>query len=288
MQALFKLFSRLPLSILYVFGGLVAWLSYRVIGYRKKVVLENMRSSFPEWDEATLNKHCKEFYFWLGDVLMETLKALTMSEKEFAKRVTITNKGLIDEVMDRNLPYIAAASHCGNWEWTLLGCCALFNYTVDAAYMPVSNQAFEHLMYSIRTRFGANLIKGNELVKKELARRSIPRAICMVADQRPMPESAYWLKFLNKETAAFRGIDSMAKFLKVNIYYVACKRKKRGYYEITLHLIGEPPYEKKEFGILHRFYALTEQTIREDPSAWLWTHKRWKDPKPKDAVVHTS
>ena len=46
------MFSRVPLFIWYPIASLLAWLSWRVIPYRRHVVVANLKASFPEWDDA--------------------------------------------------------------------------------------------------------------------------------------------------------------------------------------------------------------------------------------------
>ena len=50
--------SLLPRVVLYAFGDGISFLIYNIIGYRKKVVLENLRIAFPgkkpNWKEKKL------------------------------------------------------------------------------------------------------------------------------------------------------------------------------------------------------------------------------------------
>lgn len=273
--------ARLPLSVLYAFGRFLAFVVADVFKYRREVVESNMRRAFPEKGEAEIRRLRKEFYHWLADVFMETLKSLDFKPEEMRRRVDYKNPEILEKHDREGTSCIIAASHTGNWEWVLLSG-ERWKNTYDAAYMPISNAFFDQLMRSIRSHFGSVLIPGNKLVREEIRRKHIPRGICMVADQRPMPESAYWLEFLNQETGAFRGIDTMAKFLKIPVYYAHCLRKSRGYYELELIPIGAPPYEKTDFSIMTNYFACVEKTIAADPAAWLWTHKRWKDSKPAE------
>ena len=61
----------LPLTILYIKSrGYYFWL-YVVFGYRKKVVLENLRNSFPEKSEKEIKEICRKFYLHFCDVIVE-------------------------------------------------------------------------------------------------------------------------------------------------------------------------------------------------------------------------
>ena len=46
--------SLLPFPLLYLLSDGIYFLIYKVFGYRKEVVLTNLRNSFPEKDEAEI------------------------------------------------------------------------------------------------------------------------------------------------------------------------------------------------------------------------------------------
>src|SRR5690606_40037780 len=81
------LFSRLPLWILYIFADLIFFLTYYIIGYRKAVVAENLRLSFPKKSAGELRKIQKAFYRNFADYIVETLKSFTISHRELRVRV---------------------------------------------------------------------------------------------------------------------------------------------------------------------------------------------------------
>src|ERR1700744_3531830 len=79
--------ALLPLRILYVLSDVLYGLLYYVTGYRKNLVLDNLRHAFPEKNEAELNRITKRFYHNFCDQWIETLKMLTISETELNRRV---------------------------------------------------------------------------------------------------------------------------------------------------------------------------------------------------------
>ena len=68
---------------------------YYVFRYRREVVLENLKISFPEKNETELRKIAKQFYKNFCDLFMEDLKSLTMSKEEIFNRFQIENKDLL-------------------------------------------------------------------------------------------------------------------------------------------------------------------------------------------------
>ena len=64
-------------------------LAYYLMGYRKKVVLNNLLIAFPEKTEQERIKIAKQFYKNLIDTFIETIKLLSISDKAFAKSAQI-------------------------------------------------------------------------------------------------------------------------------------------------------------------------------------------------------
>jgi KDO2-lipid IV(A) lauroyltransferase len=130
----------------------------------------------------------------------------------------------------------------------------------------------------------------NALPRQMVARKHIPRIIALVADQVPdVPEQAYWTDFLHRDTPFYPGTERLARSRNLPVFYLQLVRLRRGYYEATFTLVGEPPYDDSlpPGAILERYRDLLEQTIRNHPSDWLWSHKRWKHWRGKYAKIST-
>ena len=81
------LISLLPFFVLYFFSDGLCFIIYRVIRYRKSVVMSNLAIAFPEKTLAEREKIAKGFYKNFCDYIVESIKLLSMSDKEFDKRV---------------------------------------------------------------------------------------------------------------------------------------------------------------------------------------------------------
>src|ERR1041385_4120607 len=111
--------SILPFPLLYAFSYCVYILLYYVIGYRKKVVHENLKKSFPEKSEKEIHKLKKEFYRYLCDLATESFKTLTISKKKMIRHCSIKKSAgeLLDKLHDEKHNVILVMGHFGNWEW---------------------------------------------------------------------------------------------------------------------------------------------------------------------------
>ncbi|MDX5346541.1 MAG: lauroyl acyltransferase, partial [Hymenobacteraceae bacterium] len=150
--------SLLPLQVLYKFADALFVIFYYVLRYRRKVVQQNLRRSFPEKDEHELARIEKQFYRNLCDIMVETVKLGYISEADLQNRVKIRNLEVMQPFFDRKSPVISLSSHMGNWEWAITGACVNIPYPVDGIYKPLKNRFFEAYMRRLRSRFGARLV----------------------------------------------------------------------------------------------------------------------------------
>lgn len=275
-----KLLSRIPLPILYWFSDFLFFMSYRVVGYRRKLVKKNLKNSFPEKSKAELKSIEKEFYKNLCDYAVETLKLLTISETELRKRMQFTNLPTVRAILDTQTSIIMFASHQFNWEWLLA--VGSLNHPIDFVYQQQSSKLFDDFSLAGRMRFGAYPIKREQVARESISRKSITRGIAIMADQFPgkKRDKKYWTTFLNQDTAFFQAISQLTVMLQYPVVYTAIRKKKRGYYEAEYIVIDNPPYEKGSDLMVDHYAKATEKIIQENPAEWLWSHNRWKKKRP--------
>jgi KDO2-lipid IV(A) lauroyltransferase len=273
----FRLLSYLPLGFLYGLSDFLYIVLRYVVRYRRLVILENLRLSFPEKSPAEIQRIANGFYRNLTDLIVETIKMPALSPDELRRRVQFTNPELVKKQLQAGKTVIGMASHLCNWEWIPSGS-VLHGMAADSVYKPLNSPFFEKMMRTVRASFGAVPVPMNTLPRRMAAQKDSPRIIALVADQVPdVPEQAYWTNFLHRDTPFYPGTERLARSRKLPVFYVDLSRLKRGYYEITFTSICEPPYDHLPQGaILERYRDLLEETIRNHPSDWLWSHKRWK------------
>ncbi len=272
------LLSILPFPILYLLSDIVYYLLYHVLGYRKEVVLKNLRNSFPEKTEKEILSLSRQFYGYFCDLFLETFKTLRISRKTMLKHCWLDENSLtlFNKLADRHQSIIVVMGHQGNWEWagnTFSMCCKHQLYVI---YHPLSNKYFNGLIYKMRTRFGTKLIAMKDTMREMLSNRNELSATAFIADQSPQPDRAYWMDFLNQDTPVFLGIEKIALKIRYPVVFVSIKRVKRGYYSMHAEQIELPSTESRLGEITELHTRKLEEDIRKQPETWLWTHRRWK------------
>ena len=277
---LIYLVALLPFKLLYLFSDFIYFIMI-TIGYRKKVIWNNLKNSFPEKSDAEIEVMYKKYYSYLCDLILETLKTLTMTEKEARERCIFHNTEWLDRLHAENKSIIVVMGHYGNWEWAGPSFTLSTLYQLVVIYRPLSNPYFEKMMCKTRTKFGTKITPANNTLRDMVANRKQVTATALIADQAASASSAYWTTFLKQDTAVFNGPEKIAKKFNYPVVYMNITRVKRGYYEVFPEMMFEKPAETADNEILETFCQRLEKEIHKDPSIWLWSHKRWKHTRPQ-------
>ena len=282
----FRFLSRLPFGVLYGISDVLYFLMRYVIRYRRQVILANLRLSFPEKSDRSIQQIANGFYHNLADIIVETIKIPALSVDEMNRRIRITNADIIRSRLQAGQIVIGMGSHQGNWEW-FAQAIQTHNIPIDIVYKPLTSAFSGELLFYIRSHFGGNVVSMHNLPRHMAANRHNPRLIALGSDQVPdVPEQAFWTDFLHRDSPFYPGSERLARRQKLPVFYMEIVRIRRGYYEATFKLIAEPPYDDLPLGtIMERYRDLIENTIRENPSDWLWSHKRWKHWRGKYAKI---
>jgi KDO2-lipid IV(A) lauroyltransferase len=255
-------------------------LVYKVLGYRVKVVRQNLSRSFPEKTEQERRKTERLFYKWLCDYAVETIKLTSISHKQIRRRLKVVNAELVNDIIKDGQSCAAYLGHYCNWEWIT----SLPLWTPEEAqcgqiYHAMENGIVDQVLLHVRQRLGAISIPMAETLRQLLKFKSENRPVVIgyIADQVPFWNNIHhWCQFLNQDTPVLTGTERLARKLNHAVLYMDLHRPKRGYYEVELKLITRTPQQMGEYEITDAYFQLLEQTIKREPQYWLWSHKRWK------------
>jgi Kdo2-lipid IVA lauroyltransferase/acyltransferase len=284
---LLMLLSLLPMRALHVVSSGVAFLLNRVFRYRRQVALNNLRRSFPEMNEQQVLATLNQFYIHLSDVFVETVKLLTLPQKHFHRHCAITPQGreLIQTYYSRKQSVVCLFGHYGNWEWSGLPFGNDLKILPVPVYKPLKNKVVDWLVRRIRSRFAHKLIPVNNVLRNliQLFQEGKPLGVGLIADQSPNPRQAFWMPFMNQDTAVNSGPEKLAEKLKLPVIYYSIRKVRRGYYVMDFEEITARPQDLPEEALTKKFIHLLERDIRSTPPFYLWSHNRWKHRRPAKA-----
>lgn len=281
------LIGLIPFRVLYAFSDFMRFVLYNLIGYRKSVVQKNLRDCFPDKSDAEIKRLTKLSYTNLTDVIVESIKAFTMTDKQLVKRYKLLQlENLVPYEKDAH-DFILATCHYSNWEWGSLAPALQVKHKLIALYKPLSNKYMDHILRKSRSRTGTELASIYSTKQAFEAKRNQPVAIMMAADQNPgNPKKAIWINFLGRPTAFLDGVERYAKQFDMPIVFADIQRVKRGYYTIKLDTLVSDPRTLPHGEITRRYVERLVKAIEHQPENWLWSHKRWKMQLPKGTEVY--
>ena len=269
--------SLLPLFLLYRLADAFYLLIFYIFKYRKKVVKENLYNAFPDKSSSELNTIEKEYYKFLSSLFIEIIKMRSISKKELHKRVKFKNADLVEAYLKNNESVLFCSSHYGNYEWVCMAIGLNFSGQHYPIYKPLSSETFDNWFLTMRSKFGNNMVAMRQTLRAIQASKNTANIFTFGSDQAPAKEeSIYWTTFLNQETSVQLGIEKIAKKTNRPIFYLKINYLKRGYYEVDCVPICLHPKETPEFEITEMHTHFLEEMIKEQPSYWLWSHRRWK------------
>lgn len=281
MKILFKivlLISKLPLKILYLFSDVFFVVIYYIIGYRKAIVFKNIKNSFPEKSDAEISLISKEFFKNLSDYIVETIKSFTISSDHLRVRVQHINQEVFHKANEDGKNIILLCGHVFNWEWITALATVIPQEHSYPVYRKMQNSFWEKQLKKIRNSYGNESIEANEVVRHMFRNKNDGNSVYMfVADQTPNHLHVdVGLSFLNQKTPAFIGYDKLATRMDLEFVYCDMKKIKRGFYQVNYYNIVPDNEKFEEFEVVKKFHKMLQQTIENDPSNYLWSHRKWK------------
>jgi KDO2-lipid IV(A) lauroyltransferase len=276
--------TLLPMRILYVFSDFLYLALYYFLRYRRKVVAENLRNSFPEKSPEELKTIRKKFYRHLADLMIEILKLTHMSKAQSLSRMKITNTELLERLYAEGRDVVAVIGHYNNWEW-LKSLIFHTKYQTVSIYKPLQDKRFDNFLLDLRKREGMILTPMSLIVREILeARKANRRSIySFITDQTPPKgDIKYWTKFMNQDTPVYLGVEKIASKYDMAVVFFNVQKLRRGYYQYTVELLFEHTTGLPEHVITERHVRRLEEIICEKPEYWIWSHRRWKHKRPAE------
>jgi KDO2-lipid IV(A) lauroyltransferase len=286
LYALLYTVSLLPLWVLYGLSDFLSFVVYRIIGYRKAVVLSNLAIAFPEKSGAERSRIAKAFYSNFTDSMLESIKLISAGDRLIDKMFVADPK--VFEVFsgtDKNIQIHAL--HNFNWEVVNQGVSREMKLPFLAVYQPIISPFFEQLFKKIRSRFGTVLIPANDFKNNFLPHQGRQYTIALVADQNPgNPAKAWWVNFFGKPAPFVMGPENAARARDTVVVFGNFYKIRRGLYTFVAEKITDDPASMQPGELTLRYIQYIEDRIRERPDNYLWSHRRWKHPyKPEYASL---
>lgn len=280
LRSLLKMFSYIPFGVMYFLSDILFFLMYYAVGYRRKIVRQNLTDSFPEKDLKEIKRIERNFYRFFSDMIVESCKLASISKEEMMSRMKFTNIEAVNALQREGKSVAIYLGHYGNWEW--ISSLLLWlekDITGAQIYHRLSNPAMDRLIMELRERFGVKCVEMRQTARY-VHRQMTEHRICtigFIADQSPRKKDArHFLTFLNHRTPVLVGTEKITKHYGFTAWFLDVRRIKRGYYEAEFVRLHEDPQSLPDFELTSLYFGHLERVIRERPELYLWSHNRFK------------
>ena len=282
LSATFRGLGALPWPALRGLSSFIAWLARDVVRYRVEICRSNIALSFPEKTPEEVANIMKGFYAFLADYFIETVKLGSMKAPEMRRRMKFDNIEEVNADLRAGKNVSLFLGHFCNWEW-VSSMPLWLDLSTGAIpcqiYHPLSNVAADEVFAKIRRHFGATNLPMATSAKTlmEMNAQGTTSITGYIADQTPSRRAIHhWLPFLNHDTPVFTGAEKISRKINASAYYIDMRRVERNEYVGKFVKISENVAEEPANAVTERYFRMLEQSIRCQPSLWLWTHRRWK------------
>lgn len=273
------------MPVIYLISDILCFFIRHVIRYRRKIIIQNLSSSFPDKEPAEIRRIMRRFYRNLADIALEVIKLQGISKRNMLERFHFEGFDIMENSFARGRSVIVAIGHCGNWEWmgTALGLkTPVKGYAI---VKPLSSKYFHEYMMMLRHKLNTDSTIPFRSTYRSMARhkKDFVSFNVIASDQTPLrSEINCWRDFLHQDTPFFMGIEKLAKSLDMDVVFIDNRRTSRGRYTGYISLITDDPKNTSQMEITERYIRMLENAIASNPDNWLWSHKRWKHKRSAD------
>ena len=272
--------SNLNNFFLYLVSDVIYIIIGKLLRYRKPLITKNLKNSFPKKSDNEIKSIRRYFYKHFSDLIVESFKGFTISERGINKKIKLKNIELLNEMARNKQNIILIGGHYNNWEMSAQKMPLECEHELFAIYKPLNNKFFDKKMKDSREKFGLRMVPMKETKNYFHTENKKPRAIIFGSDQSPSnSKNAHWIKYLNQESGFLFGAEKYAKEFNWPVVFVSIRKTKRGTYELSFQLITDQPNKEPKGKIIEDFANLLEADINKNPPYYLWTHNRWKKSK---------
>ncbi len=274
-----KIFQLLGLNLSRKFSYFIAVLFYYIIPIRKKTVLDNLHSAFPDYNEKKLKSIAFGSYKSFAIALAEILYIPAMSKEDIKKQVNCSNPELIRNKYEENNGVILLSAHFGNWEYIATSIAAQLNISFSVIIKQQRNPYVTNWMNKARTKWNNEIVPLGISIKQTYQTLKDKKIVAMVADQRG-PEESIKINFFGRDLSVHTGPAVLSLKTGAPILYgISVRQNDYSYKSVMTEISKENLPESKEDRIKElsqRHMTYLEGYIREYPEQWLSMHKRWK------------
>jgi len=242
---------------------------------RHKRADTNLRLALPHLSAQDRQQLLTRMWDNLGRTSAEALRLGEIADNSDSISLDFSPEAL--EVMRSAHPAIFVSLHYGNWEVTAIAA-ERFNKPLLGIYKKVDNPLVDAEVLYVRSRFykGGLLSRAPETVRKVFRAVREGYSVAIMADLRD--SHGEYVPFFGIPSRSTQFPALLSRLNNIPIIAIKAVRTKPGKYKIIAEKLETIETSNRNSDILEntaRIQNKLEKWIREDPSLWMWGHRRW-------------
>ena len=291
-RAALRLMEAVPLRIRAAFFELVMLLVWAADGKHRKIGRINLRIAFPEMGDREAARIVRICYMRMGTAAAEFVHIPKMDGKYIEEHIRIEGiEHIRRSEREKGLGVLALTGHFGNWE---IGSHAYGTVIVPTAFIvrPLADPTWDRIVKERRERSGNRAIRKFDSAKEVMREVRRGTMVGIMIDQNVDRHKGVLVDFFTKKAYTTDGIARMALALRASIHPGFIFRDPERKFHHTLRfgpavpMDPEAPREEEVLRLTRRCNEELEKVIREDPTQWLWFHRRWKTRPPGEPDLY--
>ncbi len=275
-----SLLARLPRSLLYAAGALLAWLAW-ILGLRRRVVLENLRLAFPEKSEVERRLIARATYQNLGRVAPEFLLAPALSREDLGRIFVYEGWERYEAARARGKGVIACTAHFGNFE-LLAAVHNLKGFPITMITRRMGRWSVNAAWRRARARSGVEelVVRRGETLRAATRALKEGRVLGYVIDQNQPRHRAVFPTFFGVPAATSPTPAYLAMRTGAAVLFILAVPLGDGQHRVIIEGPLEVPRTgdraRDALSFMQDLNDRLERHVRQHPDRWYWLHRRWK------------
>ncbi|MCP4379076.1 MAG: lysophospholipid acyltransferase family protein, partial [bacterium] len=265
----------------YALARMVGKLMYRFDKRHRKIAIEQIRRSFPDWSEKKVHRTARASICNMVCMGLELLLTPRIIRPETWRRhIRLRNmENVVSTLISRDRPMLLVTGHFGNWE--LAG---YFSATIGLSFSSVArridNPYINDLIFGVRERTGQRMIYKQGAAEQIEKAFDSNEAVSIVCDQDAGARGIF-VDYFDRPASTFKSIGLLAMQYDAPIAVICCRRLEG---QFNFEIFNQRMIEPSEWSdkddplrwITQQYTSALEQAVRTQPEQYFWVHRRWK------------
>ena len=274
LRTICSVLTLLPLGFSYSLAGALGTFGYRILKYRRQIVMDNLRIAFGrKMPESQIEEIAAESYRQIAMSFVELLVAPKL-HAQIQHILEPKHFSLIQRLLHEGKGLITVSGHLGNWELQGAAAATAISGPFTVAAVQQSNPYVDRFITRRRNEMGMQVAGTKEAMKLLLRALKNKQAIGLVADQNA-GRNAVFVDFFGKAAATHPGPAQLALKFGAPLLVGAAIRTGPGQFKILSEQVEIKADDTVET-LTQRHVKILESFIRQHPEQYFWLHRRWK------------